>query len=346
MNYEEYLHKKAASEAEALAQSGASLVDHRPGGWRRAPHGSASTVRPAPPPPNQNQAKTRTAGAWRTSAAVMRAGPRKKKKRRAKSVGEHAGGNERKEKEIAELEAAMTMDGFFEDFKHVRRTTARHAELKSQLQSLSAMGAAGVWHLWPAPVPAIRGAWIPRWCLLWLLFGEAEAGFVSAQELDAESKSALLVSPSLYDFSKNPKLLKRIRSGAHGYFRFINVPFSEHVCRLFDADVRNVPRTNLHGDAHLEQYAVTELGRGLTDFDDSSTGPFVLDLVRFGVSVRLACREHGWLEQCDDVFREFLRGYRAALANPRPKLRNQLWCKHTVRNSRHSTNITSSGFLP
>ena len=32
----------------------------------------------------------------------------------------------------------------------------------------------------------------------------------------------------------------------------------------------------------------------MTDFDDSSAGPAVLDMVRFGVSVRLACEERGW----------------------------------------------------
>ena len=38
-----------------------------------------------------------------------------------------------------------------------------------------------------------------------------------------------------------------------------------------------VPLFNLHGDAHLEQYAITDLGRGLTDFDDSSRGPAIVE---------------------------------------------------------------------
>ena len=71
---------------------------------------------------------------------------------------------------------------------------------------------------------------------------------------------------------------------------------------------------NLHGDAHVEQYAVTSLGRGLTDFDDSARGPYVVDLVRFGVSLELAAREKGWAA---GAFDDFLRGYRDALVNPR-----------------------------
>jgi len=77
------------------------------------------------------------------------------------------------------------------------------------------------------------------------------------------------------------------------------------------------PSLNLHGDAHIEQYAVTDLGRGLTDFDDSSTGPGIIDWMRFGVSLQLACSEHGWEEFADDLFETFLRGYRDALNDPR-----------------------------
>jgi Ser/Thr protein kinase RdoA (MazF antagonist) len=41
---------------------------------------------------------------------------------------------------------------------------------------------------------------------------------------------------------------------------------------------------NLHGDAHLEQFAVTDASFGLIDFDDAVGGPAVIDLLRFGVS--------------------------------------------------------------
>ncbi len=66
---------------------------------------------------------------------------------------------------------------------------------------------------------------------------------------------------------------------------------------------------NLHGDAHVEQYAVTDLGRGLTDFDDSSEGPPWVDGMRFAVSVRLAALANGWEDRADDIVSEFARGY-------------------------------------
>lgn len=137
-----------------------------------------------------------------------------------------------------------------------------------------------------------------------------------AQAHDDKPYSAIYVDPASRDFSKNPKLLKRILSGPHGYFRFINIPFSKEVCRRFKDSLPGTPSFNLHGDAHIEQYAVTDLGRGLTDFDDSSTGPAVLDLMRFGVSLYLTCRSQGWSARAEELYDKFLMGYRAALQNP------------------------------
>ena len=126
----------------------------------------------------------------------------------------------------------------------------------------------------------------------------------------------LFVDPASHDFSTNPKLLERIRATPHGYYRFINVPFSREVCRRFGDDLSGTPSFNLHGDAHIEQYAVTDLGRGLTDFDDSSTGPAIVDLARFGVSLYLAGEQAGFGNATGVIFDELLRGYRAALEDP------------------------------
>jgi hypothetical protein len=129
-------------------------------------------------------------------------------------------------------------------------------------------------------------------------------------------ENPLYVDPATRDFSGNPELLERIISSPHGYFRFINIPFSEEICRRFSKALSGRPSFNLHGDAHVEQYAVTDLGRGLTDYDDSSTGPAIIDVMRFGVSLNLACREKGVQDSAEAVFDTFLNGYRAALNNP------------------------------
>jgi len=136
--------------------------------------------------------------------------------------------------------------------------------------------------------------------------------------------ASLYVDPADYDFSENPDVLDRVLADPHGYFRFINIPFSRRVCDLFADQLAALSseqarsfELNLHGDAHVEQYAITDLGRGLTDFDDSSQGPPFLDLMRFAVSLRLASRINGWDELAEGgLVRTFLRGYASALEDP------------------------------
>ncbi|HEX9654611.1 MAG TPA: DUF2252 family protein [bacterium] len=142
------------------------------------------------------------------------------------------------------------------------------------------------------------------------------AFFACKNSAKTEQTNALYTDPTKQNFSSNPDLRDRIRSGPHGYFRFINKQFAGEVCRRFEAIIADNPSVNLHGDAHIEQYAVTDLGRGLTDYDDSASGPGIIDLVRFGVSLRLACHEQGWAEKADDLSAQFLRGYREALEHP------------------------------
>ncbi|MEM7675162.1 MAG: DUF2252 family protein [Myxococcota bacterium] len=131
----------------------------------------------------------------------------------------------------------------------------------------------------------------------------------------SQRANPLFVAPQTYDFTSNPALLARILKSPHGYFRFVNRPFSEAVCRAGMPTI--APRVNLHGDAHVEQYAVTDLGRGLTDFDDATTGPATIDLMRFGVSLMLTTEARGWSAYEDRLLTRFLKGYRRALRVPK-----------------------------
>ena len=144
----------------------------------------------------------------------------------------------------------------------------------------------------------------------------AEAGVESQSEAlspDSSVASSLFVSSKAYDFAQNPRLLERIMDGPHGYFRFISEVFSRVACERLGARWSSVPMVNLHGDAHLEQYAITSNGRGLADFDRSTRGMAFLDHVSFGVSVHLACLSNGWTGKEAAAMQEFFRGYYAAL---------------------------------
>jgi hypothetical protein len=132
----------------------------------------------------------------------------------------------------------------------------------------------------------------------------------------ARGADRLAVDPADPRLVARPEVEAKLLATPHGYFRFINTGFAAEACDAF-ADVRDtLPEVNLHGDAHVEQYAVTSLGRGLTDFDDCTQGKPVIDLVRFGTSLLLAARQKGWSDEEWSFVAEFLRGYRDALKNP------------------------------
>ena len=143
--------------------------------------------------------------------------------------------------------------------------------------------------------------------LLGLLLGPALA-LAAGNPLDLD--------PEHVDFSENPELRERVLESPYGYFRFINLPFAAEVCARFDAELGVLPTVNLHGDAHLEQYAVTDVGYGFSDFDDACSGPAVLDLVRFASSLVLACRIRGYPDGAEAVLRVFFDAYELALAEP------------------------------
>jgi Uncharacterized protein conserved in bacteria (DUF2252) len=128
--------------------------------------------------------------------------------------------------------------------------------------------------------------------------------------------AVLRVSPDAAELKGRPDLVERLRDTPRGYFRFVSRPFTHAVCAQWRGAGVRFPDVNLHGDAHLEQYAVTSLGRGLTDFDESARGPSVIDLVRFGVSLELAAHEKHWPGEGRRAFGAFLGGYREALKDP------------------------------
>ena len=126
----------------------------------------------------------------------------------------------------------------------------------------------------------------------------------------------LRVSPHAPELEASPALVGRLRETPRSYFRFVSRRFTRAVCARFRGVRPGFPDVNLHGDSHLEQYAVTSLGRGLIDFDESARGPSFIDLVRFGVSLELAAREKDWAGEGRRAFSAFLGGYRQALKDP------------------------------
>jgi hypothetical protein len=110
-----------------------------------------------------------------------------------------------------------------------------------------------------------------------------------------------------------PELQERLATSPIALFRFVNGAWTREVCAAFDAELRTLPTARLHGDAHVEQYAVTATARGLDDFDDSARGPAVVDITRFLGSLELTARERGWSASLPAVVDAFFAGYARGL---------------------------------
>jgi len=113
-----------------------------------------------------------------------------------------------------------------------------------------------------------------------------------------------------------PGLLDRVRADPYNYFRLTNREWTARVCEVFAADLPNQPIVQLHGDAHVEQYAFMKDAWGLDDFDDATRGPALVDIVRFLGSIELAARGRGWSRDRDRLFNRFFEGYRRGLSDP------------------------------
>src|SRR5262245_23538576 len=113
-----------------------------------------------------------------------------------------------------------------------------------------------------------------------------------------------------------PQLIERLRSDPYDYFRFVNRSWIARVCDDFSSDLEGLPVVRLHGDAHVEQFALTQDAWGLDDFDDSARGPAVVDIVRFLGSIDLVARRRSWEKDRNTLFDRFVAGYRRGLTDP------------------------------
>ncbi|MGH9145408.1 MAG: DUF2252 family protein, partial [Vicinamibacterales bacterium] len=111
-----------------------------------------------------------------------------------------------------------------------------------------------------------------------------------------------------------PVLVATLRQDPYAFFRRVNRVWSERVCQAFSHE--KMPSVRVHGDAHVEQYALTSRAHGLDDFDDSAEGPAVVDLVRFIGSLDLAAARRGWQSRTSHAMDQFLKGYQQALRDP------------------------------
>lgn len=109
------------------------------------------------------------------------------------------------------------------------------------------------------------------------------------------------------------KQVTRLETSALRYSRMLAGQFEARTCWAF-RDVRwHLPVVAVHGDAHVEQFVVTNNSHGVEDFDKAGYGPAVVDLVRYAASIDLACREASFPCDAKKAIDSYFSAYRASL---------------------------------
>lgn len=133
---------------------------------------------------------------------------------------------------------------------------------------------------------------------------------------NAEHTSFRLHKRQLRKATAPEGFIEGLSRDAFRYFRRLAHPFSARTCRAF-SDLRGrLPAAAVHGDAHLEQFVVTEDTFGLEDFDESGFGPAVIDLVRYAASLHVACRQPGGWCNSEEAVDAYFAAYRSSLDHP------------------------------
>lgn len=80
-------------------------------------------------------------------------------------------------------------------------------------------------------------------------------------------------------------------------------------------DFSQLPKVFLYGNPHIDNYARTNTGCGMVDFDSAMHGPYLIDVFSLLISVhlRLSQQDYRLDPACTDAF---LAGYLETLANP------------------------------
>lgn len=122
--------------------------------------------------------------------------------------------------------------------------------------------------------------------------------------------------PERARLSAAPGLAEKVASTPYALFRFVNEAWTQATCEALLDEVPLLPTARLHGDAHIEQYAITATARGLDDFDDSARGPAAIDIVRFLGSLELTAKVRGWDRDVPTLIDAFFEGYYHGLEDP------------------------------
>ena len=151
-------------------------------------------------------------------------------------------------------------------------------------------------------------------CAVWIGVALAQNG--PAVSRFGEPASFRVTKRTMRAQGASSALIERVGASAFRYFRLLARQFAARTCFAF-SDVRwRLPAVAVHGDAHIEQFVVTNHSYALEDFDMAGYGPAVVDLVRYAASIHVACRNADWSCNADEAVAAYFDAYRAAFDHP------------------------------
>lgn len=117
---------------------------------------------------------------------------------------------------------------------------------------------------------------------------------------------------SIYQDQRSDKLsyIRRLvhpKSGLYLFFRMQSIRAQQRYAEL--SDLTNTPSVFLHGNPHIDNYARTNTGCGMIDFDRSRIGPYSWDLVRLLSSLQLRWKDHKASELDERIIQSVHDGY-------------------------------------
>jgi len=167
---------------------------------------------------------------------------------------------------------------------------------------------------------------MPIVCSVFLLC--VSAGCVGSNVHKAENTASVSIDPIYEIKQSNSELIanapdvaqikfKKISRSLFSFYRGTS-PLFYRYCRshgVSDALVSGATeKIQLHGDYHIENCGAYKSEDGLVsfdlmDFDDTFKGPYILDIRRAAVSLRIVCEQKGWETKADEVVSHFVSSY-------------------------------------
>jgi uncharacterized protein DUF2252 len=151
-------------------------------------------------------------------------------------------------------------------------------------------------------------------CAAWI--SVASAQIATTEPPFGAPASFRVDKPTLRARGASPALIEKVDASAFRYFRLLARQFAARTCFEFRELRWRLPFVAVHGDAHVEQFVITEHSYGLEDFDQAGFGPAVVDIVRYAASLHVACRQVGWPCNADEAVSAYFDAYHAALDQP------------------------------